>query len=109
MDQTFLILYYNMAFELLRDPVMPSEIITELDTCYAKANERQSTRRIKQESNDDEPQWLQVITDILLSLLSRDQHLLRSVVVLVWSLLVEHLNKDAVQQVLDVRFVEILE
>ena len=112
--QVFLVLYLNLGFEMLRDPAMPKEVIDELDTCYAKATEvkkkkkptRRTTRSKLQEEEEeetvDDPHWLEVVTDILLSLLSRDQHLLRTVVVSVWSMLAEHLTVDALQQVLDV-------
>ena len=111
--QVFLVLYLNLGFEMLRDPVMPKDVIDELDTCYAKATEvkkKKATRRTtrsklqeeEKEETVDDPHWLEVVTDILLSLLSRDSHLLRTVVVSVWSMLAEHLTVDVLQQVLDV-------
>lgn len=89
-----------MGFELLRDPTLPIEILGELDTCYAKAHEKKKKRNAADVPED--PHWLEVVTDILLSLLSRNQHLLRTIVVSVWTLLAEHLTLDALQQVLDV-------
>ena len=104
--QVFLVLYLNMGFELLRDSALPAEIITELDTCYTKATQK-VTRKTKKEEGED-PHWLEVVTDILLSLLSRNQHLLRSIVVSVWSLLSEHVTPNALQQVLDVNTARLL-
>lgn len=107
--QVFLVLYINMGFELLRQPAVPSEIIAELDTCYSKATEKENSTKktkstkAKQLDMSEDPHWLEVVTDILLSLLSRNQHLLRSIVVSVWSLLAEHITPNALQQVLDVR------
>ena len=98
--QVFLVLYLNMAFELLRDSTLPVEVIGELDTCYAKATEKKP-KKIRAGQPED-PHWLEVVVDILLSLLSRNQHLLRSIVVSVWSLVAEHLTTDTLQQVLDV-------
>ncbi|KAI9561474.1 hypothetical protein GHT06_012432 [Daphnia sinensis] len=104
--QVFLVLYINMGFELLRQPELPSEIIAELDTCYSKATENSNKKtkaaKAKQLETPEDPHWLEVVTDILLSLLSRNQHLLRSIVVSVWSLLAEHVTPNALQQVLDV-------
>ncbi|XP_045035589.1 myb-binding protein 1A-like protein [Daphnia magna] len=104
--QVFLVLYINMGFELLRQPALPSEIIAELDTCYSKATENSNRKtkaaKAKQLETPEDPHWLEVVTDILLSLLSRNQHLLRSIVVSVWSLLAEHVTPNALQQVLDV-------
>lgn len=99
-NQVFLVLYLNMGFELLRDPTLPSEVISELDMCYSKATEKANKRSKSKETED--PHWLEVVTDILLSLLSRNQHLLRSIVVSVWSLLAEHITPNALHQVLDV-------
>lgn len=102
-NQVFLVLYLNMGFELLRDPALPNDVIAELDLCYSKATtSTKSNRKAKAKETEEDPHWLEVVTDILLSLLSRDQHLLRSIVVSVWSLLAEHINPNALQQVLDV-------
>ncbi len=102
--QVFLVLYINMGFELLRQPALPSEVIAELDTCYSKATEKETkkSKAAKAKEFETDPHWLEVVTDILLSLLSRNQHLLRSIVVSVWSLLAEHITPNALQQVLDV-------
>uniref|UniRef100_A0A0P6EY25 Myb-binding protein 1A n=1 Tax=Daphnia magna TaxID=35525 RepID=A0A0P6EY25_9CRUS len=104
--QVFLVLYINMGFELLRQPALPFEIIAELDTCYSKATENSNRKtkaaKAKQLETPEDPHWLEVVTDILLSLLSRNQHLLRSIVVSRWSLLAEHVTPNALQQVLDV-------
>lgn len=91
-----------MGFELLRNPSLPTEVISELDTCYMKASETKKQKKGSRMREPEEPHWLEVVTDILLSLLSRDQHLLRTVVVSVWSLLADHLTANALQQVLDV-------
>lgn len=104
--QVFLVLYLNMGFELLRDHVLPNEIIGELDTCYLRATDTKKKKNKAREEED--PHWLAVVTDILLSLLSRNQHLLRTIVVSVWSLVVEHLTVDTLQQVLDVGFLLLL-
>lgn len=106
-SQVFLVLYLNMGFELLRDSTLPAEILAELDTCYIKATEKES-KKTKWKETAQDPHWLEVVTDILLSLLSRNQHLLRSIVVSVWSLLAEHITPDALQQVLDVTKAHIL-
>lgn len=102
--QFFLVLYISMGFELLRQPALASEVIAELDTCYQKATEKETkkSKAAKAKEFETDPHWLEVVTDILLSLLSRNQHLLRSIVVSVWSLLAEHITPNVLQQVLDV-------
>jgi len=99
--QVFLVLFLNMAMELLREPVLAAEVIGELDACYTKATEKKKKKNAKGPA-EEEPNWLEVVTDILLSLLSQDQHLLRSLVLSVWSLLANHITVAALQQVLDV-------
>ena len=92
-----------MALELLREPVLAAEVIDELDACYTKATEKKKKTTKKTVAvEEEEPNWLEVVTDILLSLLSQDQHLLRSLVLSVWSLLANHITVPALQQVLDV-------
>ena len=83
-----MILYINMGFELFREPDLPSELIAELDTCYRALSET-------------DPQWLNEITYILLSLLSI-KHQSRCIVVSVWSILAEHITPNTLQQVLNV-------
>lgn len=90
-----------MALELLREPVLATEVIAELDACYTKATEKK--KKNAKGAAEEEPNWLEVVTDILISLLSQDQHLLRSLVVSVWSLLANHITVAALQQVLDVK------
>lgn len=102
-SQVFLVLFLNMALELLREPALAAEVISELDACYTKATEKKKKKSAKGVAEEEEPNWLEVVTDILLSLLSQDQHLLRSLVLSVWSLLASHITVTALQQVLDVK------
>ena len=98
-----MVLYINMGFELLRQPTLSSEVIADLDTCYSKATEKVTKKsKAAKALAETDPHWLEVVTDILLSLLSSKQHLFRSIVVSVWSLLAEHITPNALQQILDV-------
>lgn len=99
MQQVFLVLFANMAMKMFSEAELAAGIIDELNDCYEKASKNSGK---KAKVSADEPHWLQVVTDILLSLLSQNEHLLRSIVLSVWSLLAEHLTLEAFQQVLDV-------
>ena len=100
-EHVFLVLFLNMGLQMFREPKLAAEIIEELNACYRKAVEKKPKSTSKT-ADHQEPHWLEVVTDILLSLLSQNQHVLRSIVLSVWSSLVTRLTPAAVQQVLDV-------
>ena len=50
----------------------------------------------------DEPEWVEVVTDLLLSLLAQKSHLVRSVVKTVFTLLSGNLTSQALELILDV-------
>ena len=53
-------------------------------------------------SGEEEPEWMEVVTEVLLSLLSHNSHLLRTVVKNVFSMLYPHLTSAALQIIVEV-------
>lgn len=100
-ENVFLVLFLNMGLQNFREPKLAQEVVEELNSCYRKAAEKRS-KSTRAKIGEEEPHWLEVVTDILLSLLSQNQHLLRSIVLSVWSSMVSRLTPGVLQQVLDV-------
>lgn len=95
----------HMSLQLFSDPEMAIMSINELQSCYERLNKKSKGR--KQQNNADakeEPEWVEVVIDLLLSLLSRDNHLLRSLVNSVFPHICPHLTPSAVHQILAVSY-----
>ena len=53
-------------------------------------------------AGQDEPEWVEVVTEMLLSLLSQPSNAVRSVVTTVFAMLCPHITAGALQLILDV-------
>jgi len=92
----FLILYSQMGLQLLSDPLASIDVLTELKPVYAKFQSK------KKSGGGSEPHWVEVVVEILLSLLSQNKHLLRQVVSSVFAVICPHLNLPALDSILAV-------
>lgn len=98
-SNAFKALFLELGFHLFRDPEHISGVLEELHICCKKAlHQRKGSMKI----DDDEPLWINVLIDILLSLLSRSSHHLRCIVTTVFPLLCPFITKEALQPILDV-------
>lgn len=91
----FDILMLHMGLQLFRDAEMAENAILDLEKCMERT-------KMKQEANKDEPEWIEVVTDLFLHLLSQNNGSLRHVVNSVFPHLCESLNLTAVHQILAV-------
>jgi len=85
-----------MGFQLFLDPEGAQEIINDLYIC---AEESEKSAKSK---NEDEPKWVEVVVDSLISLMSQNKHVLRQVVNTVMALLCPHITVSALQAVIEV-------
>ncbi|GIX91145.1 myb-binding protein 1A-like protein [Caerostris extrusa] len=90
---------FRTGFHLFHDQDHISEVLEELQVCCKKALHE---RKHSEESNENEPSWICVVVDILLSLLSRSSNNLRCIVTTVFPLLCPFITKEALQPILDV-------
>lgn len=95
--QIFHSLFYFMGLQLFSDPKVAVESLQELNSCY---KHMQGGKR--KSKNAEEPQWVEVTVEVLLSLLSNGSHLLRTVVGTVFPHLSKHLTVPAFYQILEV-------
>lgn len=94
-DEVFELLFSHMVLNLFTEPDQAMDILKELKACY----ERQKTKY--EEKNDEEPHWAEVLTEVLLSLLTKTSSLFRHVVDQVFFLLAPHLTQDALNMIIE--------
>lgn len=94
-DEVFELLFTHMALNLFTEPEQAMDILKELKACY----ERQKTKH--EEKSDEEPHWVEVLTEVLLSLLTKTSSLFRHVVDQVFVLLAPHLTQNALNMILE--------
>ena len=95
-SKVFQLLFTHMGFQLFLDPEGAQEIINDLYIC---AEESEKSAKSK---NEDEPKWVEVVVDSLISLMSQNKHVLRQVVNTVMALLCPHITVSALQAVIEV-------
>lgn len=93
----------HMSLQLFSDPEIAIMSIDELQCCYERLIKKSKGHK-KLADAQEEPQWVEVIVDLLLSLLSRNNHLLRSLVDSVFPHICPHLTPSAVHQILAVSY-----
>lgn len=94
----FQTMYLQLCLYLFLDNSISMDVIEELNSCYERFNEKKSNTK----EDDNEPHWVEVITELFLSLLSKDSVLLRHLVSKVFKHLLPVVNVQAVQQILQV-------
>lgn len=93
----------HMSLQLFSDPEMAIMSINELECCYERLIKKsKGHKKLDDAPEQEEPQWVEVIVDLLLSLLSRNNHLLRSLVDSVFPHICPYLTSSAVYQILAV-------
>ncbi len=104
-DNVFLMLLVHVGFQLFSaEPQGAVELLADLHLCYQKAKSgtaRKSTRKSKKDE-ENEPLWIEVVTDLMLSLLSQNRNVLRQVVNSVTAMLCPFMTQKALQTILDV-------
>ncbi|XP_013167683.1 PREDICTED: myb-binding protein 1A-like protein [Papilio xuthus] len=102
-DNVFLILLYQLGLFLFSEPAhvkVARSSIKELKSCYE--HYRKANKQKKQDISNDEPEWIEVLVEVLLSILSIESSVLRSVVQCVFRLLWEYLTPSSIGQIVSV-------
>lgn len=103
-DKVFLILLYQLGLFLFSEPIhvkIARSSIKELKSCYE--HYRKGKKKTKSKSDfSEEPEWIEVLVEVLLSILSADSSVLRSVVQCVFRLLWEYLTPSSIGQIISV-------
>lgn len=95
----------HMGLQLFSDPEMAIMSINELQCCYERLTKKsKGHKKLNNAATEEEPEWVEVVVDLLLSLLSKNDHLFRSLVGCVFPHICPYLTPSAVHQILAVSF-----
>ncbi|KAK9297581.1 hypothetical protein QLX08_008798 [Tetragonisca angustula] len=94
----------HMGLQLFSDPQMAVMAIDELQSCYERVIKQSKKHKTANNKNklDDEPEWVEVVVDLLLSFYSKNSHLLRSLVGCVFPHICPYVTPTAIHQILGV-------
>ncbi|XP_034828247.1 myb-binding protein 1A-like protein [Maniola hyperantus] len=105
-DKVFLILLYQLGLFLFSEPThvkIARSSIIELKSCYNHYKKKlKKHSKLEDSSINDEPEWIEVMVEVLLSVLSIESSVLRSVVQCVFRLLWEYLTPSSIGQIVSV-------
>lgn len=87
------IILLHMGLQLFNEEALAISAIDELKSCI---------ERVSSKKSEDEPDWIEVVTDLILHLLSYNSGLLRNVVVKVFASLCSLLTISSIHQILSV-------
>ncbi|KAM9788729.1 myb-binding protein 1A-like protein [Neosynchiropus ocellatus] len=96
-------LFLLVGIHLFKAPDELLDIMKDLQSCMDKAQEKKAKkRRRKQDPETEEPEWVEVLVDILLSLLSQQSRHIRQVCKTVFSSVCPHVTAAALTAIIDV-------
>ncbi|XP_061393037.1 myb-binding protein 1A [Musca vetustissima] len=109
LQNVFNILLLNMGLQLFREPEMAAPAIDDLLKCMAKTKESGKQKKKSKKSvpaagdgEGEEPEWIEVVVDLFLHLLSQNNGALRNIVNALFPHLCDNLTLTAVHQILAV-------
>lgn len=93
----FVFLYCQMTLQMFLQPDLGVDVLGELDAVCDRWS-----KGGKESKSKEEPEWIEVVTEVLISLLAQNNHLLRAVVGSVFSVLGKDLTAPAMESMLAV-------
>ncbi|KAL4630901.1 myb-binding protein 1A [Arapaima gigas] len=100
-------LFLLMGMYLFKAPEESVDLLQELQNCIVKAQEKRgkkkkTTKKAAEKGEEEEPHWVEVMVEILLSLLSQPSRLIRQVCNAVFARIAPHVTQGALHAILDV-------
>uniref|UniRef100_A0A672MC70 Myb-binding protein 1A-like protein n=1 Tax=Sinocyclocheilus grahami TaxID=75366 RepID=A0A672MC70_SINGR len=96
-------LFLLVGIQMFKAPDESLELLNDLRTCVEKAQAKKSKKKKASKLDcNEEPHWVEVVVEILLSLLSQPSRLIRSVCKAVFSRICPHLTQEALSSILNV-------
>lgn len=92
-------LVLHMSLQLFNDTKLATDSLKELYVCYERIR---SDKGHLEETNTEDPLWIEVVVDLFLNLLSHKSSLLRNLINYVFPHLCKYLNVTAMHQIFDV-------
>ncbi|KAM6163421.1 myb-binding protein 1A [Rhynchocyon petersi] len=91
-----------VGIHLFKSPTESCDLLGDIQTCIKKSLEEKPRRTRSKATESQEPPWVEVLVEILLSLLAKPSHLMRQVARSVFGHICSHLTPHALQLILDV-------
>ncbi|XP_061246740.1 myb-binding protein 1A [Bos javanicus] len=91
-----------VGIHLFKSPAESCDLLGDIQTCIKKSLGEKTRRTRSKATNPQEPPWVEVLVEILLSLLAQPSHLMRQVARSVFGHVCAHLTLHALQLILDV-------
>ncbi|XP_006863342.1 PREDICTED: myb-binding protein 1A [Chrysochloris asiatica] len=91
-----------VGIHLLKSPAESCDLLGDIQTCIEKSLDAKPRRTRSKAVDSQEPPWVEVLVEILLSLLAQPSHLMRQVARSVFGHVCSHLTPRALQLILDV-------
>ncbi|XP_062887564.1 myb-binding protein 1A-like protein [Mobula hypostoma] len=98
----FQLLFLLVGIQLFKVGEDSLELLSDLHKCLEKWEMKKTKKCSKRLSKKEEPEWVEVVVEILLSLLSQTSRLMRQVSKMVFMRICPHVTKEALQLILDV-------
>uniref|UniRef100_A0A667ZN45 MYB binding protein (P160) 1a n=1 Tax=Myripristis murdjan TaxID=586833 RepID=A0A667ZN45_9TELE len=93
-------LFLLVGMHLFKAPTELVDVMNDLQNCMEKSQEKKA-KKTKKQQGDDEPHWVEVMVDLLLSLLSQPSRHIRQVCRTVFSSICPHVTATALTAILD--------
>uniref|UniRef100_A0A8C6VPE2 MYB binding protein 1a n=1 Tax=Naja naja TaxID=35670 RepID=A0A8C6VPE2_NAJNA len=92
-----------VGIHLFKSPAECVNLLNDLQSCIKRAfGEKPKKKKAATAEDEEEPAWVEVIVEVLLSLLAQSSGLIRRVCKSVFGLVCQHMTKAALQLILDV-------
>ncbi|XP_077448599.1 myb-binding protein 1A-like protein [Stigmatopora argus] len=102
-SNSFQQLFLLVGMNLFKAPDELVDVMKDLQSCVEKAQEKKAKKKKKADKQEEaEPHWVEVLVDILLSLLSQPSRHIRQVCKTVFGSVSAHVNAAALTAILDV-------
>lgn len=99
-NSAFQLLLMYLGVQVFNDYKTTSEMQQDVLVCYEKSTQDKNNKR--ESSQSDEPAWIEVLTEVLLHLMSLQSHLGRVVTASVFRFLTDHITPRAVALIAEV-------
>ncbi|KAJ9586293.1 hypothetical protein L9F63_020056 [Diploptera punctata] len=108
--RVFHTMFLYMGLQLLADPKLADDALAELYSCYERAEKERKEKKLEKKEErseigveeENEPQWVEVAVDLILSLLSQSSKIPRNMLDMFFFHLSPHLTGPALGQIIQV-------
>ncbi|KAL2091721.1 hypothetical protein ACEWY4_011519 [Coilia grayii] len=99
----FQLLFLLVGVSLFKAPEESVDLIQDIQSCMEKVTAKNTRKKKKKaDAEEEEPHWVEVLVEILLSLLSQPSRLIRQVCKTVFGRICPHVTQGAITAILDV-------